>query len=143
MTHVSARVRVAWEAMNKLRKPKRLRLDLKQKVLEGSMWQYQQMVSGTGNAIDEEPSVGNRYRYDWGLAASAGIVRPPSSSRRGSTFGREVRSRLRATLLVGSLLRDYDVETVHASRVSKWDTVTGAGSVELPLLHRKGTGNVV
>ncbi len=31
------------------------------------MWQYLQMVSGTGNAIDEEPSVGNRYRDDLGF----------------------------------------------------------------------------
>ncbi|RMQ34913.1 hypothetical protein ALQ05_200234 [Pseudomonas amygdali pv. mori] len=50
------------------------------------MWQYLQMVSGTGNAIDEEPSVGNRYRYDWGLAEPAWIVLPSSSSRRGSIF---------------------------------------------------------
>ncbi|RMO47793.1 hypothetical protein ALQ41_200091 [Pseudomonas savastanoi pv. glycinea] len=35
------------------------------------MWQYLQMVSGTGNAIDEESSVGNRYRYDWGLRTRA------------------------------------------------------------------------
>ncbi|KPZ09496.1 hypothetical protein ALO41_102160 [Pseudomonas amygdali pv. ulmi] len=77
--------------------------------MEGSMWQYLQMVSGTGNAIDEEPSVGNRYRYDWGLAEPAWIVLPPSSSRRGSIFRGDGRSRLRATLLVGSPLRDYDI----------------------------------
>ncbi|RMO83814.1 hypothetical protein ALQ33_101622 [Pseudomonas syringae pv. philadelphi] len=61
--------------------------------MEGSMWQYLQMVSGTENAINELSSVGNRYRDDWGLAASAWIVRPPSSSRRGSTFRGEGRSR--------------------------------------------------
>ncbi|RMN76064.1 hypothetical protein ALQ53_200023 [Pseudomonas cannabina] len=100
------------------------------------MWQYLQMVSGTGNAIDEEPSVGNRYRDGWGLAASAWIVRPPSSSRRGSTFEREVRSRLRAALLVGSPLRDYDIDTVRCIE-------RGWGSRKTPLLHRKDTRNVV
>ncbi|KPY56725.1 hypothetical protein ALO93_200103 [Pseudomonas amygdali pv. sesami] len=53
------------------------------------MWQYLQMVSGTGNAIDEEPSVGNRYRDGWGLVSSARIVRPLSSSRRRSIFGKQ------------------------------------------------------
>nr|WP_122340639.1 hypothetical protein [Pseudomonas caricapapayae] len=57
------------------------------------MWQYLQMVSGTGNAIDEELSVGNRYRDDWGLVEPAWIVLPPSSSRRGSTFRGDGRSR--------------------------------------------------
>ncbi|RMT74006.1 hypothetical protein ALP41_102351 [Pseudomonas savastanoi pv. nerii] len=54
--------------------------------MEGSMWQYLQMVSGTGNAIDEEPSVGNRYRDGWGLVAPVWAVRLPLSSRRGSIF---------------------------------------------------------
>ncbi|KPW76308.1 hypothetical protein ALP36_102152 [Pseudomonas syringae pv. coriandricola] len=86
MTHVSACARVICEAMTKPRKPKRLRLDLKQKVLEGSMWQYLQMVSGTENAINELSSVGNRYRDGWGLVAPVWAVRLPSSSRRGSIF---------------------------------------------------------
>ncbi|RMO96238.1 hypothetical protein ALQ31_100553 [Pseudomonas amygdali pv. morsprunorum] len=104
--------------------------------MEGSMWQYLQMVSGTGNAIDEEPSVGNRYRYDWGLAEPAWIVLPPSSSRRGSTFRGDGRSRLLATLLVGSPLRDYYIDTV---RCIEWVW----GSRKTPLLHRKDTRNVV
>ncbi|AYL79945.1 hypothetical protein CN228_08260 [Pseudomonas syringae pv. actinidiae str. Shaanxi_M228] len=100
------------------------------------MRQYLKGVSGTGNAIDEEPSVGNRYRDDWGLVASAWMVRPSSSSRRGSTFRGDGRSRLRATLLVGSPLRDYDIDTVRCIE-------RGWGSRKTPLLHRKDTRNVV
>ncbi|RMO78491.1 hypothetical protein ALQ34_200045 [Pseudomonas syringae pv. maculicola] len=44
------------------------------------------MVSGTENVIHELSSVGNRYRDDWGLVASAWIVRSPPSCRCRSIF---------------------------------------------------------
>ncbi|RMP33579.1 hypothetical protein ALQ25_200237 [Pseudomonas coronafaciens pv. atropurpurea] len=100
------------------------------------MWQYLKEVSGTEDAIDEMSSVVNRYRPGWGLVEPAWIVLPPSSSRRGSTFRGDGRSRLRATLLVGSPLRDYDIDTVRCIE-------RGWGSRKTPLLHRKDTRNVL
>ncbi|MBL3872707.1 hypothetical protein EGV01_11430 [Pseudomonas syringae pv. theae] len=50
------------------------------------MRQYLQVVSGTENVIHELSSVGNRYRDDWGLVASAWIVRSPPSWRCRSIF---------------------------------------------------------